>query len=330
MRGFVELDAGSSGGIDRIREVLDQAHQHPGNTSGWKVFIIDECHLLTGAAASALLKVLEEKISVVFIMATTEPQKMIDTVKSRLKHLILDSPPWESVYDLLGRVSDDEGLLWENLSVKKETLSALAQKSVPHIRLALQGIGDIKSRFVNQLGTVVSKDALNFAKGEERTWFDLFKMIHQETLDPGLYEAKLDELEKSSDVSLDSQIIGFMKLASGKATGKYPTTEGLTVGECRGVFWILWEALKSQTYFKAFFREVVVFALVECAQAKKEGYLGGLMKFAGDMMESQKKNEALLEALAAIAGKEKVVRQKLESAQDKKATTTGFNQATYE
>lgn len=330
MRGFVELDAGSSGGIDQIREVLGQAHQHPGNSTGWKVFLIDECHLLTGAAASALLKVLEEKIPVVFLMVTTEPQKMIDTVKSRLKHIQLEAPPADQILPLALQICESEGLKWESEKVRDEILNALVLRCVPHVRLVLQGIGDIKSRFVNATGVVLTKDALLYAKGTEQTWFDLLNLIHKETVDPMQYEQKLNELESASETPLDSQFIGFMKVVSGKAIGRNPLVEGLTMGECRGVFFIMWDALRSQSAFKAFFKEVIVFALVECAQAKKEGYLGGLMKFAGEMIDSQRKNEAFLEALGAIAGKERQIRQKLDESRQTTGSSTDFSKQSYD
>ncbi|MBI2624993.1 MAG: DNA polymerase III subunit gamma/tau [Candidatus Nealsonbacteria bacterium] len=80
---LIEIDAASSGGIDEIRELREGIRFAPAK-SKYKVFIIDECHQLSKEAANALLKTLEEPPShAVFILATTEIQKMIPTIISR-------------------------------------------------------------------------------------------------------------------------------------------------------------------------------------------------------------------------------------------------------
>ncbi|MHB8505596.1 MAG: DNA polymerase III subunit gamma/tau [Acidimicrobiales bacterium] len=80
-----ELDAASNRGIDEMRDLLSRvALGIPGR---WKVYIVDEVHQLTPVAASALLKTLEEPPShVVFVLATTDPQKVLQTIRSRTQH----------------------------------------------------------------------------------------------------------------------------------------------------------------------------------------------------------------------------------------------------
>ncbi|HAZ47546.1 MAG TPA: DNA polymerase III subunit gamma/tau, partial [Cyanobacteria bacterium UBA11369] len=79
----LELDAASNNGVDQIREICTGAHLAP--VSGrYKIYVVDEAHGLSGAAAQALLKTLEEPPErVVFILCTTEPQKLPNTIISR-------------------------------------------------------------------------------------------------------------------------------------------------------------------------------------------------------------------------------------------------------
>ena len=80
---IIEIDAASQGGIDDIRELRDGIRFSP-NRLKFKVFIIDECHQLSKEASNALLKTLEEPPKhAIFILATTEPQKMLPTIISR-------------------------------------------------------------------------------------------------------------------------------------------------------------------------------------------------------------------------------------------------------
>ena len=80
---IIEIDAASNNGVDEIREIRNKITLVPAN-SKYKIYIIDEVHMLSGAAFNALLKTLEEPPShVIFIFATTEPQKIPTTILSR-------------------------------------------------------------------------------------------------------------------------------------------------------------------------------------------------------------------------------------------------------
>src|SRR5213075_137529 len=81
----VELDAASNRKLDEMRDLLSRVAL--GTPGRWKVYIIDEVHQLTSDASSALLKTLEEPPGhVVFVLATTDPQKVLPTIKSRTQH----------------------------------------------------------------------------------------------------------------------------------------------------------------------------------------------------------------------------------------------------
>ena len=81
---ILELDAASNNGVDNIRKITDQLEYPPQNGDKYKVFIIDEAHALTQAAVQAFLKTLEEPPEyVVFILATTDPNRLPETILSR-------------------------------------------------------------------------------------------------------------------------------------------------------------------------------------------------------------------------------------------------------
>ena len=80
-----ELDAASNNGVDAMRDLV--SHAALGTPGRWKVYIVDEVHMLSNAAANALLKTLEEPPAhVVFVLATTDPQKVPPTIRSRTQH----------------------------------------------------------------------------------------------------------------------------------------------------------------------------------------------------------------------------------------------------
>ena len=104
-----ELDAASNNGVDAMRDLV--AHAGLGTPGRWKVYIVDEVHMLSTAAANALLKTLEEPPShVVFVLATTDPQKVPPTIRSRTQHLEFRLLGAETLHDLLESVNDEAGL----------------------------------------------------------------------------------------------------------------------------------------------------------------------------------------------------------------------------
>ena len=104
-----ELDAASNNGVDAMRDLV--AHAGLGTPGRWKVYIVDEVHMLSTAAANALLKTLEEPPShVVFVLATTDPQKVPPTIRSRTQHLEFRLLGAETLHDLLESVNEEAGL----------------------------------------------------------------------------------------------------------------------------------------------------------------------------------------------------------------------------
>lgn len=105
----IELDAASNNGVQDVRDLIDRAGLvSPGRH---RVFILDEVHMLTAAAEAALLKTLEEPPPhVVFVLATTDPQKVSETIRSRTQHLQFHLLPMHDLEDHVRFVVRDAGL----------------------------------------------------------------------------------------------------------------------------------------------------------------------------------------------------------------------------
>ena len=132
-----ELDAASNNKVDDIRDLLSKvALGTPGRT---KVYLLDEVHMLTSGAENALLKTLEEPPDhVIFVMATTEPHKVVETIRSRSQHLELNLLPTEKLRDLIEEVSNDAGL-----EVDDEALNQAVREAKGSARDALSALDKI-------------------------------------------------------------------------------------------------------------------------------------------------------------------------------------------
>ncbi|MGO9853778.1 MAG: DNA polymerase III subunit gamma/tau [Acidimicrobiales bacterium] len=131
-----ELDAASNNGVDAMRDLV--AHAGLGTPGRWKVYIVDEVHMLSTAAANALLKTLEEPPShVVFVLATTDPQKVPPTIRSRTQHLEFRLLGAQTLHELLESVNTEAGLHLDEVALEaavrrgrgsaRDALSALDQ-----------------------------------------------------------------------------------------------------------------------------------------------------------------------------------------------------------
>ena len=129
-----ELDAASNNGVDAMRDLIDKASL--GTPGRHKVYILDEVHMLTKPAEAALLKTLEEPPPhVVFVLATTDPQKMSDTIRSRTQHLQFHLLPADTLQQHVRWVANDAGLVVSDAAIEqvlaqgggsaRDTLSAL-------------------------------------------------------------------------------------------------------------------------------------------------------------------------------------------------------------
>src|SRR5690554_3194146 len=106
----IEIDAASNNGVDEIRDLRDKVKYMPG-ASKYKVYIIDEVHMLTTGAFNALLKTLEEPPKhVIFILATTEAYKIPATILSRCQRFDFKNLDTDEIYDKLSEISEKESI----------------------------------------------------------------------------------------------------------------------------------------------------------------------------------------------------------------------------
>ncbi len=121
---FIEIDAASHTGVDNVRMLIDSAALMP-LMGRKKIYLIDEVHMLSKAAFNALLKILEEPPpSVIFILATTDPQKIIETVRSRCFQLFFKPVGSQTLHERLRTVCEREDIAFDDaglLSIVKQT-----------------------------------------------------------------------------------------------------------------------------------------------------------------------------------------------------------------
>src|ERR1700716_4378160 len=125
----IEIDAASNRGIDQIRELREMVRYAPVG-GRYKVVILDEAHMLTDEASNALLKTLEEPPDkVIFVMATTEPENLAETIRSRSQHFHFRALSFAEIVDALEQICAKETLTAEPgaLGVMAPALSLLEQ-----------------------------------------------------------------------------------------------------------------------------------------------------------------------------------------------------------
>ena len=119
---ITEIDAASNTGVDNIRELIERAQFAPVKAR-FKVYIIDECHMLSTAAFNALLKTLEEPPDrVTFILATTDPQRVLPTIISRCQRFDFRRIPLDAMVKHLGKIAANE-----HINIHTEAITLVSQ-----------------------------------------------------------------------------------------------------------------------------------------------------------------------------------------------------------
>ena len=115
---IIEIDAASNTGVENIREIIDRARFAP-TQARWKVYVIDECHMLSTAASNALLKTIEEPPErVVFILATTNPERVINTIQSRCQKFDFKRISSNTIFHNLSVIANKESIKFEDQALK--------------------------------------------------------------------------------------------------------------------------------------------------------------------------------------------------------------------
>lgn len=176
-----ELDAASNNSVDDIRNLIEQV-RYPPQQGKFKVYIIDEVHMLSNQAFNAFLKTLEEPPSyAIFILATTEKHKVIPTILSRCQIFDFNRIEITDITGQLKMIADKEGI-----EVEEEALNLIAQKADGAMRDALSLFDLI----------------VTFSKGQKVTYKDTIDNLH--ILDYDYYFRMTDALfgEKTSETLL--------------------------------------------------------------------------------------------------------------------------------
>ncbi len=165
---IIELDAASNRGVEEIREIRDKVHFQPAQNRR-KVYIIDEAHMLTREASNAFLKTLEEPPEhVIFILCTTEADRLLPTILSRCQRYDFRRLPGQTIYDRLAYITDQEAI-----PIHPDALRMIARNAGGSMRdalnileqLAVAADGEITLRHVEEsLGLVRSDAYLSLAQ----------------------------------------------------------------------------------------------------------------------------------------------------------------------
>lgn len=152
---IIEIDAASNNGVDEIREIKNKVNLVP-SMSKYKVYIIDEVHMLSIGAFNALLKTLEEPPEyIIFILATTEPQKLPATIISRCQRFDFKSISHDKMKDCLQNIINKE-----NISIEDEALEGIISNSKGGMRDAI-GLLDQSSAFSDDKVTIKDIEELS-------------------------------------------------------------------------------------------------------------------------------------------------------------------------
>jgi len=152
----IEIDAASNTGVDNIRDLRERANYTP-SEARYKVYIIDEVHMLSSSASNALLKTLEEPPPhIIFVLATTEAHKVLPTVLSRCQHFNFRRIALSDVVSRLSHICISEGI-----KVPPETLKLIAKSATGSLRDA----ENILEQLITYYGDEISLDKVQAALG---------------------------------------------------------------------------------------------------------------------------------------------------------------------
>ena len=223
---FLEIDAASRTGVDDMRELIENVQYKPSNGL-YKIYLIDEVHMLSKASFNALLKTLEEPPEhVVFIFATTDPDRIPKTVLSRCLQLNLKTVPQNILQNhLLSIVKDEKvpnevdalGLIAESANGSVRDALTLLDQAIAHGAGSIN-LDDVKSLLgtidhsylYSMMHSVINGDGLNAFKyldsvAELNPEYDhilqsIISILHKVSLEQVLEDSDIDEIKKLASI----------------------------------------------------------------------------------------------------------------------------------
>ena len=157
----LEIDAASNRGIDQVRELRDMVRYAPAG-GRHKIVILDEAHMLTDEASNALLKTLEEPPDkVVFVMATTQPEDLVDTIRSRSQHFHFRALSFAEIAEALKAIASKEGL-----DVEPGAIAVMARTADGSLRDALSLIEQARAYCGTKISEAQMRELLGVVQAE--------------------------------------------------------------------------------------------------------------------------------------------------------------------
>lgn len=200
---FIEIDAASNTGVDNVRQIIDSASFVP-VLARKKIYLIDEAHMLSKAAFNALLKILEEPPkSVVFMLATTDPHKIIDTVKSRCFQLFFNPVSSDELLKHLAFLCTEE-----NINFESDALLLIANQTEGSVRDAINLLERVR-----MINNNVNKQAVFETLGfiDDERLISIFNAILNNSIEDILNLYSKYELEKFNPGLIFKRLIDIIR-----------------------------------------------------------------------------------------------------------------------
>jgi len=202
----IEIDAATNRGIEEVRGLISTASSEPARDR-YRIFILDEAHQVTDAAFNALLKTLEEPPSwVVFMMATTQPEDIPQTIRSRCQHFSFHAVRFEEIVNHLRQISQTEGL-----TVDEDALALLAEAGDGSMRDALS----IMDQAISCCGNTVTAEVVRGLVGGVSTEVmeRVMNAVHENSSDEVLRIVDKLMVEGQSATHFTKQTVRFLRNA---------------------------------------------------------------------------------------------------------------------
>ena len=214
---IIEIDAASNTGVENIREIIEKARFSP-TQARWKVYVIDECHMLSTAASNALLKTIEEPPSkVTFILATTNPERVLTTIHSRCQKFDFKRISANDIFQHLSLIANKESINFQDQALKliaKRSNGGMrdAQSLLDQLSLIPNGI--TTENVQNLLGEVSAIDLINLVNSLINNDSELLLVSCNKLYDAGNepYEIIIGLLNITRDLLLNTSKNQYLEL----------------------------------------------------------------------------------------------------------------------
>lgn len=255
---FIEMDAASHTGVDSVRQIIESCTYMP-LTGSKKIYLIDEAHMLSKAAFNAFLKILEEPpLSTIFILATTETQKIPETVRSRCFQVLFNPVENTALFDHLEKICTQE-----DIDAQPDALKLLIRENDGSVRDAINTLEQVRFS-----GEIITKDLVlkSLGKISETQLHKLFTFIVNQNPKELLEHLQAIQYESLSAQSLWGMVVDLLrsllwvKYGVAKDEQLISLAENCSVERVHALLQIMWtqESLFLQTPKKHLFLETVL------------------------------------------------------------------------